>query len=88
MASAAELSVAAYPSIQEALDANPGRMLFVPAGDHVISQKIRIRGERSGLSGPGRIIQQSADQPIIEIENATAAEIRRSRAAADMLPSS
>ncbi len=75
-ASAADLSVANYPSIQDALDANPNRMLFVPAGDYSITQKIRIRGERSGLFGPGRIIQQSADQPIIEIENANAAEIR------------
>ncbi|MCX6850888.1 MAG: right-handed parallel beta-helix repeat-containing protein [Verrucomicrobia bacterium] len=73
---AAELSVAAYPSIQEALNANPNRMLFVPAGDYVITEKIRIRGERSGLFGPGRIIQQSADQPIVEIENAQGAEIR------------
>jgi hypothetical protein len=73
---AADLSVAAYPSIQEALNANPNRMLFVPAGDYVITEKIRIRGERSGLFGPGRIIQQSADQPIIEIENAQGAEIR------------
>jgi hypothetical protein len=75
-ASGAELSVSAYPSIQAALDANPNRMLFVPAGDYPITAKIRIRGERSGLFGPGRIIQQSADQPIIEIENATATEIR------------
>ena len=75
-ANAADLSVAAYPSIQEALNANPNRMLFVPAGDYVITEKIRIRGERSGLFGPGRIIQQSADQPVIEIENATGAEIR------------
>ncbi len=73
---AAELSVAAYPSIQEALNANPGRMLFVPAGDYQITEKIRIRGERSGLFGPGRIIQERADQPIIEIENAVATEIR------------
>ncbi|WP_461782779.1 right-handed parallel beta-helix repeat-containing protein [Prosthecobacter sp.] len=75
-ASAAELSVSAYPSIQAALDANPNRMLFVPAGDYPITDKIRIRGERSGLFGPGRIIQQNTEQPIIEIENATAAEIR------------
>lgn len=71
-----DLSVAAYPSIQAALDANPGRMVFVPAGDYSITDKIRIRGRRSGLFGPGRIIQQSADQPIIEIENADEAEIR------------
>ncbi|MFC5457826.1 hypothetical protein [Prosthecobacter fluviatilis] len=75
-ATAADLSVANYPSIQEALNANPNRMLFVPAGDYVINEKIRIRGERSGLFGPGRIIQQSSDQPIIEIENANGAEVR------------
>jgi hypothetical protein len=75
-ASAADLSVSAYPSIQAALDANPNRMLFVPAGDYPITDKIRIRGERSGLFGPGRIIQQNTEQPIIVIEEAKEAEIR------------
>jgi nitrous oxidase accessory protein NosD len=75
-ASASELSVTNYASIQAALDANPNRMLFVPAGDYPITEKIRIRGERSGLFGPGRILQQNQDQPIIEIENAKGAEIR------------
>ena len=42
--SAAELSVADYPSIQAALDANPGRMISVPAGDYPITEKIRLRG--------------------------------------------
>jgi len=73
---AAELSVANYPSIQAALDANPGRMIFVPAGDYPITEKIRIRGERAGLFGPGRIIQQNAEQPVIVIEDAKEAEVR------------
>ena len=73
---AADLSATAYPTIQAALDANPDRMIFVPAGDYPITQKIRISGERSGLFGPGRIIQQSADQPIIEIEHAGGPEVR------------
>jgi len=72
----AGLSVADYATLQMAIDANPGRLLFVPAGDYEITEKIRIRGERSGLCGPGRIIQLNADQPIIEIENAIGAEIR------------
>jgi len=76
IAKAGELSVVAYSSIQAALNANPNRMIFVPAGDYSITEKIRIRGERAGLFGPGRIIQESKDQPIIEIENATNAEIR------------
>jgi hypothetical protein len=73
---ATDPSVTSYGSIQEALDANPGRMLFVPAGDYTITEKIRIRGERAGLFGPGRIVQQNRDQPVIEVEDAAEAEIR------------
>lgn len=37
------LSAVSYPSIQAALDANPGRMVYVPSGDHVIvSQNVVI----------------------------------------------
>ena len=75
-ASAAELSVSSYPSIQAALDANPNRMIFIPAGDYPVTEKIRIRGDRSGLYGPGRIIQQNEAQPILEIENAAGVEVR------------
>jgi hypothetical protein len=78
--STAELAVGSFPSIQAALDANPGCMIFVPAGDYAITEKIRLRGERVGLYGPGRIIQQSADQPIIEIENARCCRDSRSDA--------
>lgn len=69
-------SVSAYETIQAALDANRGRLIFVPAGDYEISEKLRIRGDRSGLFGPGRIIQTQSDQPVIEIEDASGAEIR------------
>ena len=71
-----EVSVAAYPSIQTAVDANPGRSVYVPAGDYPITAKIRLRTDGSGLVGPGRIIQQAADQPIIEVEDCNGAEIR------------
>ncbi len=74
--SGVDLSVADYSSIQDALNANPDRMVFLPAGDYVIREKIRIRGERSGLFGPGRIIQENPEHPIVEIENANGAEIR------------
>ena len=75
-ANAVDLSVTGHDSIQEALDANPGRMIFVPAGDYTITEKICIRGERAGLFGPGRVVQQNPDQQVIEIEDATGAEIR------------
>ncbi|MEI8381844.1 MAG: hypothetical protein WCJ09_17075 [Planctomycetota bacterium] len=70
------VSVADYPSIQAALDANPGQMVYVPSGDHLIQEKIRLRTDRSGLSGPGRIIQQNSEQPIVEIEKGSGIEIR------------
>lgn len=60
-----------YPvSIQEAIDANPGRMVFVPAGDYTINTSIEIRNDNAGLYGPGRLIQTNPDVPIIEISNA------------------
>jgi len=70
------LSVANYPNIQAALDAHPNSLIFVPSGDYNVNEKIRIRGTRAGLYGPGRIIQQNAEHPIIEVENADGAEIR------------
>jgi len=70
------LTVEKFDTIQAALEANPNRMIYLPAGDYRIQEKIRIRGERSGLFGPGRIIQENPDQPIIEVENAVDAELR------------
>ncbi|QEG42120.1 right-handed parallel beta-helix repeat-containing protein [Roseimaritima ulvae] len=69
-------SVARYDSIQAALDAHRGRLVYVPAGDYEISEKLRIRGDGSGLTGPGRIIQTHAQQPIIEIEDAEGVVVR------------
>ncbi|MDG1898202.1 MAG: right-handed parallel beta-helix repeat-containing protein [Fuerstiella sp.] len=76
VASAADLSVTTDVSIQEMLNANPGQLIFVPAGEYRITEKIRIRGEGAGLFGSGRIIQQNPMQPIIEIEDAANAEVR------------
>ena len=71
-----EASVAGYPSIQAAVDAHPGQVVYVPPGDYVVTEKIRLHRDRSGLCGPGRIIQQNAQHPIIEIEKAAGVEIR------------
>lgn len=69
-------SVADYPSIQAALEAHPNQVVYVPPGDHRITEKIRLRGARSGLQGPGRIIQENPDQPVIEIENVEGGLVR------------
>ncbi|NQT12764.1 MAG: hypothetical protein HQ582_08445, partial [Planctomycetes bacterium] len=59
------LSVGGFGSIQEALDANPGKMIYVPAGDYEITESIRIHADNSGLWGPGRIIQANPEVPIV-----------------------
>ena len=69
-------SVSNYETIQAALDANRGRMVYVPAGDYEISEKLRIHGDGSGLFGPGRIIQTHSEQPVVEIEDSNNVQIR------------
>jgi len=69
-ASAADVSTCDYPSIQAAIDANPGRQIFVPAGDHSVAQTIRITGEGTSLVGSGRILMTDQSQHILEIEHA------------------
>lgn len=76
LAGAQAPSVADYASIQAALDANPGRMVFLPAGDYEIVQKVVINKSGSGLHGPGRIIQTNSDQPILTVENAADVQLR------------
>jgi hypothetical protein len=65
-----------YPSIQAALDANPGRMVFLPAGDYEIAKRIVINKSGSGLYGPGRIIQTVPDEAILSLENAADVQLR------------
>jgi hypothetical protein len=57
-----------YPSIQAAIDANSGRMVLVPAGEHRISEPLLIRADGSGLCGPGTVVQADSDANIISVE--------------------
>lgn len=57
-------------SLQAVIDANPGRMVHVPDGDHLISQRLRITGDGGGLYGYGKIIQSNPAEPVLEIEHA------------------
>lgn len=66
--SAWAVNVSDYPDLQAALDAHPGQVLPLPAGDYPISRKLVLRGDGAGLSGPGRIIQSNPEEPILEIE--------------------
>jgi hypothetical protein len=59
---------AGHADLQAALDAQPGKVITLPAGDYPISRKLVLRGDGSGLVGPGRIIQENPDEPILEID--------------------
>ncbi|MBM3472934.1 MAG: hypothetical protein FJX75_06695 [Armatimonadetes bacterium] len=64
-----------YPSIQAAIDANPGRMILVPAGEHRISEPLLIRADGSGLCGPGTIVQADNDADIVRVQEADGVSI-------------
>ncbi len=65
-----------YATIQEAIDAHPGQMIFLPGGDHVISQAIVIKHSGSGLYGGARIVQDNPAQDIIRVEGANDVRVR------------
>jgi len=63
-------------SIQKALDAQPGRVVYVPAGDYEITEAIKITQNNAGLCGPGRIVQTDPKAKIITIKGASGVQIR------------
>lgn len=65
-----QVSSSDYPSIQQAIDDNPGKVISIPAGDHRIDKTIRISGEGTALTGNGRIVMQNPALHILEIEHA------------------
>ncbi len=73
---AAQPEVSSYPDLQAAVDANPGKVLHLPAGDYVISRKLVLKGDGAGLSGPGRIIQTDPGQAIVEVNGLKDVTIR------------
>lgn len=54
-------------SLQETIDANPGRPIEVPVGVAHIEQAIRISTPGSGLYGQGTIIQDNPEANIVEV---------------------
>lgn len=69
-------SAAAYPSLQAAIDANPGKMILVPDGDYVLTEKLRIASNDTGLYGYGRLVQTNPAEPVIEIEHAAGVRLQ------------
>ncbi len=63
-------SAASYTSLQEAIDANPGMVVFVPQAKYEISEPLYLTTDNSGLVGYGTIIQTDTDASIAVIRNA------------------
>ena len=63
-------SAADYASLQEAIDANPGKVVFVPQAVYEISEPLHLTTENSGLAGYGTIVQTDTDACIVAISNA------------------
>ena len=75
MANAYAASAADFASLQEALDANPGRTLVIPDGDHVLTQRLRITGAGTVLCGYGRLVQSNPAEPVLDIDHASRVRI-------------
>ena len=66
----AVVDVASYPTLQAAIDANPGRILRLPARDYEVSRALVINRDNTELYGPARIVQTNVKEPIMRIEKA------------------
>jgi hypothetical protein len=62
-----EISASEFPSLQAAIDQNPGATIIVPAGNHVIHEALAIRHDGTKLAGFGRILQTDPSAPIVSI---------------------
>ncbi len=69
------ISVSDYPSIQAAVNANPGQVIVIPEGDHRISEPIFITSDYTVLRGPGTIVQADDDTRILAIEECSGVTI-------------
>lgn len=75
-AAGADVSAAAYPSLQAAIDANPGGTIQVPAGQYRIDQALIIRANGTTLDGRGTIIQGNPAAPILRVDGANDVLVR------------
>lgn len=59
----------ARPSLQALIDANPGGIIRIPAGEYTITAALRLTSAGTELYGPARIVQANPDEPMMRIEN-------------------
>lgn len=63
-------------SIQAALVAHPGAMIYIADGEHMVAEPVTLTTDGSGLHGPGRIVQMNPDAPIVRVEKASGVRVR------------
>jgi len=64
------VDASAYPSLQAAIDANPGRQIQLPTTEYVINTALRITRDNTELFGPARIVQSNPREPMVRIDHA------------------
>jgi hypothetical protein len=74
-AQSSPVNAAAYPSLQAAIDANPGRQIQLPVSEYVINTALKITQEGTELFGPARIVQSNPRAPMVRIEQAKAVRL-------------
>src|SRR4051812_15059144 len=72
----ADIQSTDYPSLQAAIDANPGSMVYVPNGDQLLTETVMIKTTGTGLCGPGRLVMTDASKDIINVLDANDVTIR------------
>ena len=65
-----------YPSLQAAIDANPSRMIYVPNGDHLLTETLMINTAGTGLCGPGRLVMTDPSKDVIIVRDVNDVTIR------------
>lgn len=61
------ISVTDYPAIHEAVAQNPGRRLYVPSGNYVLTNAIVLKADNTELEGPGILGQSNPAAAVIEV---------------------
>lgn len=59
-----------YPSLQEAIDRNPGGTIVLPRGDYSIRGSLVLRHDNTVLTGGGKILQNDPKAAIVRVEGA------------------
>ena len=65
-----------YPTIQAALDANPGKVIEVSPGVHEIKEALRISTPGGGLVGSATIVQTDPAHSLVRIDHAQGAILK------------